>query len=605
MHPRHAPSPLLVLSLATLALPAAGQARRLQQPPVTSPAHCLEGHWEDPFNHDTTGFTVQPLANRFNAVHMSLIPVGPHRGKLLVWDFEDRPPDEVGDERGAWLQRWSIVGVPPMDGPPQPPTFRNFDLQLPACKGDLFCAGHTWDTQGRLFVAGGTTGYGAYPNGMVPPGLGGTWVGNNAQPVPCHPKVPLEIGGRLSYYWDPLGGPNGKWTQMPSVERSRWYPSVTLLPDGRLLVSGGGSTPNVLGYDNSYEVFDPATGQYEDNGGTQVFPGPAYPDGRDPLMLYPRLHLLTTGELFLGSITGWSARLNHAVAPGVWEVMGFSSHGIDYRIYNNSVLLPDAYDGPDQVMILGGNAIIGAPPNPIMVLGATETAEQCWAGAPSAAGWQWQQRDSMEFPREYSCTVTLPDSSLLVSAGTEELPNWTPGGRYVMNLETYSPKTRQWRTIVDPHAEETSDARHSGHEFRGYHQTAMLLPDGRVMIAGGNVRASDYHVYRPWYLTCGKPRPVITALPTQLGFGETFTIKHDEMPAPWKVDRAILMAPGSTTHHFDFAARLIDLAEVSSTPRSITVTAPPDANHAPPGYYMVFLLSDGDVPSHAGWVKLQ
>ncbi len=585
---------LLVLLACTAT--ALGQGR-LRRPPLLAPADCAEGHWEPPFNHDTTGFTVQPPLNRFNAVHMSLIPVGPHRGSLLIWDFEDLPPDQLGDERGAWLQRWSIVKVPEL-GSTEAPTFLNFDLQMPSCRGDLFCSGHTWDSQGRLLVAGGTTGYGP-DTGSIPP-IGGPPQGNRVQPAPCHPKFPHEIGGKLAYFWNPLAGPNGTWTQLPSLERSRWYPSVTLLPDGRLLVSGGGPTPDLLDYDNSYEVFDPATGQFEDNGGTQVFPGPTYPDGRDPLMLYPRLHLLTTGELFLSSITGWSARLNHAVAPGVWQVMGLSSYGIDYRIYNNSVLLPNVYDGPDQVMIIGGYPILGTPPNPILVPGATNTVEQCWAGAPGSPGWAWQPRDSMEFAREYACALILPDASLVVSAGVDELPDWMPGGHYIANLETYSPKTRQWRTIVDPHA---PPARHG--EFRGYHQTCMLLPDGRIMIAGGNVRASDYHVYQPWYLTCGAQRPVITNTPYNIAYGQNFTIKHDEMPAPWTVEKAILMAPGSTTHHFDFATRLIDLTSVSATPRSLTVVAPPDANHAPPGYYMVFLLSDAGVPSVAGWIRLQ
>lgn len=581
-----------VAALLLLAPSAAGQGTYVESPLVAD-THCLEGHWEPPFNHDTTGFTNQPLLNRFNAVHTSLIPAGPHRGAVLVWDLEDNQPQN----EPAWLQRWSIVKVPPL-GTTQAPVFLNFDLQMPTCKGDLFCAGHTWDGQGRLFVAGGTLGYGQYTR--PPPGTGGPLQANEAQPLPCHPKYPLDTGGKLIYRWDPYGGPDGRWTRLPDLENSRWYPSVTLLPDGRLLVSGGGPTPDLLTYDNSYEVFDPATGQFEDNGGTQVFPGPVYPDGRDPLMLYPRLHLLTTGELFLSSITGWAARLNHAAAPGVWQVMGLSSYAMDYRIYNNSVLLPNDFDGPDQVMIIGGYSIFGTPPNPILTPGATRTVEQCWAGAPSAPGWYWQHADSMEFAREYACAVILPDSSIVVSAGVDELPNWQPGGQYISNLETYSPKTREWRTIVDPHA---SPLRHG--EFRGYHQTCMLLPDGRILIAGGNVRASDYHLYDPWYLTCGAPRPVITTVPPTVGYGENFTIKHDEMPAPWSVDRAVLMPPGSTTHHFDFATRLIDVATLSSTSRSLTVTSPPDANHAPPGYYMVFLLSNADVPSVAGWIKLQ
>jgi len=36
----------------------------------------------------------------------------------------------------------------------------------------------------------------------------------------------------------------------------------------------------------------------------------------------------------------------------------------------------------------------------------------------------------------------------------------------------------------------------------------------------------------------------------------------------------------------------------------LTVTTPPDGNHAPPGWYMLFILNSSGVPSVASWVRV-
>jgi galactose oxidase-like protein len=70
------------------------------------------------------------------------------------------------------------------------------------------------------------------------------------------------------------------------------------------------------------------------------------------------------------------------------------------------------------------------------------------------------------------------------------------------------------------------------------------------------------------------------------------------------VDRVVLMRPGSVTHAFDADQRSIIL-EASFDNGIATVTAPPDATYAPPGNYMLFLISNNGVPSLATWVTLE
>src|SRR5262249_61963164 len=65
----------------------------------------------------------------------------------------------------------------------------------------------------------------------------------------------------------------------------------------------------------------------------------------------------------------------------------------------------------------------------------------------------------------------------------------------------------------------------------------------------------------------------------------------------------VLVRNGNVTHAFGMDQRLVQL---SFTPSSggLTVTAPPNGNIAPPGYYMLFILNSSGVPSLARFVQI-
>src|SRR5262249_12837792 len=64
-----------------------------------------------------------------------------------------------------------------------------------------------------------------------------------------------------------------------------------------------------------------------------------------------------------------------------------------------------------------------------------------------------------------------------------------------------------------------------------------------------------------------------------------------------------LIRPGAPTHAFDMEQRLVELPH-SAGAGLLNVTAPPNGNIAPPGYYMLFILDSTGVPSIAQFVKL-
>ncbi len=65
-----------------------------------------------------------------------------------------------------------------------------------------------------------------------------------------------------------------------------------------------------------------------------------------------------------------------------------------------------------------------------------------------------------------------------------------------------------------------------------------------------------------------------------------------------------LVRAGSVTHAFNQDQRLVPLAFVPTT-GGLTVQAPANANLAPPGYYLLFILDTNGVPSVAKFVRLQ
>lgn len=78
--------------------------------------------------------------------------------------------------------------------------------------------------------------------------------------------------------------------------------------------------------------------------------------------------------------------------------------------------------------------------------------------------------------------------------------------------------------------------------------------------------------------------------------------------------KVTLLRLGSMTHSFDSDQRFLDLPfivgidiETGQPNGQLAVTAPPNAFHAPPGDYMLFVFSrigNKDVPSEAKYIKV-
>jgi len=134
---------------------------------------------------------------------------------------------------------------------------------------------------------------------------------------------------------------------------------------------------------------------------------------------------------------------------------------------------------------------------------------------------------------------------------------------------------------------------------RLYHSTALLLPDGRVWVAGTDLE-TRIELYTPDYLLGGE-RPLLYAAPASVTYSQTFPIP---MPNPGDVADVCFIRLSTVTHAWNMGQRHIPLDFFVSADEELTVIAPADWSLAPQGHYMLFIRNTAGVPAVAPIVQL-
>jgi len=347
-----------------------------------------------------------------------------------------------------------------------------------------------------------------------------------------------------------------------SMAHPRWYPTVTTLSDGRVLVTGGRDDIVSTSAIATPELYDPASGWHSLTGATS---NAAYGIGN---WYYPRAWSAPDGRVFVAAIGGRTFLVDPGGNGAITETpLALAAGGYWY---------PSVMFQPGRILSVRQ----GARAQIIDLNTEVPTA------TPAAA---------LSQDRIWSSATVMADGTVLVSGGSTA-DNQAVNLAY--HTELWNPATGAWTIGA------------SASRMRLYHSISLLLPDGRVLTAGGGapgpVTNLNGEIYEPPYLFKSDgsgtlaARPTILSAPLQMSWGATFNVQVD---SPSAVSKVALVKTGSATHSFDFDQRYLVPAFAQSG-STITVHAPADAAHAPPGNYLLFVFDAAGVPSVARIVRL-
>ena len=382
----------------------------------------------------------------------------------------------------------------------------------------------------------------------------------------------LVIGGD-SRLTEPGPGPGTKdvnifdpatesWAPAAQMVYRRWYPTATTLPDGRVM-SMSGSMDCFGCIAETPEVYDPKNNTWT-----------AWPSATLLVPMYPYNFVLPDGRLL---VTGTSE------VPVPTRVLDLNSRTwgmVDSRLLDGGSAVMYR---PGKVMKSGSSANGGDSPE----LSATTT----YVMDANQQAPLWRATEPMEFGRAFHTLTLLPDGTVLNTGGGRTQDGLDPS-RAVLAAELWDPDTEEWTTMA------------SMQEARLYHSTALLMPDGRVAVTGGGraAGAEDFtstEFYSPPYLFKGA-RPVLSSAPNLAQHGEQIRV---DTPDPNQIARVTLLSTAAVTHAFNQNQRFVEL-QFTRVAGGLDVQMPANANLAPPGTYLLYLLNANGVPSTGSFVRL-
>ncbi|KAK7251775.1 hypothetical protein RIF29_35285 [Crotalaria pallida] len=413
----------------------------------------------------------------------------------------------------------------------------------------------------------------------------------------------LQTGGDLDGYKKirkfqpcPSSTPSCDWEELNDVELSqgRWYSTNQILPDGSVIIVGGRGS-------NTVEFYPPRNGAVS-------FPFLAETEDTQMDNLYPYVHLLPNGHLFIFANTR-AVMYDFAANQIVKRYPPLDGGPRNYPSAGSSVMLAIGGDYSTAEVVVCGGAEYGA-----FLERSTDTPAHGSCGRILATGENpvWEM-ENMPFERIMGDMVMLPNGDVLIINGAMKgTQGFELASNPCLNPVLYRPDQPNGLRFM---------TLNPGTVPRLYHSTANLLPDGRVLLAGSNPHVfykfdTEFptelriEAFSPEYLAPDKEdiRPVIEDIPETVRFGGRFDVVVTvPLPVVGIVEVNLCNAPFAT-HSFSQGQRMVKLGVTSAVPDGdgryrIGCTGPPNGMVAPPGYYMAFAVNQG-VPSIARWIHI-
>jgi galactose oxidase-like protein len=275
----------------------------------------------------------------------------------------------------------------------------------------------------------------------------------------------------------------GQWTATGDMLGVRVGHTATLLPDGKVLVAGGGSSSDGDGGPlATAELYDPATGLWTATGST-IGAGP----GRTATLLGNGKVLVVGGsidfepvafaELYDPSTGSWSATGDMVEARSGHTATLLLDGGV--LVAGGGLASAELYDpstgqwtatGSTLGVLVGHTATLLSDGTAMVVGGMAGTGASSSAELYDPGTGQWTATGDMLEARLSHTATLLPGGRVLVMGGVDSVID---GGQVSISAELYDPGTGFWTGT-----ESMPEAR------RAF--TTTLLPDGTVLVAGGS-----------------------------------------------------------------------------------------------------------------------
>ena len=414
------------------------------------------------------------------------------------------------------------------------------------------------------------------------------------------------------------------WAQGPAMNYGRWYPSLVTLGNGQVLVASGvtklikpfypthlsDSLKNV----EQTETFDPVNKVWVNNG----------PSANRALPLFPRLHLLPDGHVYYDaggqdfnpagqSIDEalWNVAGSYDPATKSWTdlgVPGLLTPGINplFAGFRGSTfsaalaLRPDASMQYNRASYLTAGGVL--LPSPGSVVSVADSRIDTVSTTGGSDHLTTTPTGPLARGRWYGTAVPLPDGTVYMVSGADIDEVVAPG------LE--SPITSAERFVPTLDASGNYTGGHwisagSQDRMRTYHNNALLLPDGSVLIGGhapipflygqvhdgislpgrpgtNNSHDASFQIYRPPYFD--SPRPSLDGVAE---VGRTLVLSTTASVA--SIASVVAVRDTAQTHLVDGDARTVSLPIIGRGAGTVTVQLPDSSNVLPAGPYMLFM----------------
>jgi large repetitive protein len=384
------------------------------------------------------------------------------------------------------------------------------------------------------------------------------------------------INAAATSIYDPT---TNSWSVAAQMNIPRGYQANCVLEDGSVLTLGGSWSGAVGGKDG--EVWDAASGWRRLTG----------------VPITPMLSVdNSSNSSFGGDSHFWlyqagNGRVFHA-GPGI------NMHWIGTR-GNGSVAFAGAR-GDDEFSVNGTAAMYDI--GKLLKAGGAAAYEDLNANANAYVidintTASVRKLAPMVYPRAYHNSVVLPNGQVMLVGGMTFAKNFTDDTA-VLRPELFDPVSETFTLLPAMSVPRT------------YHSVALLLPDGRVLSAGGGLcgtgcaaNHADLQIYTPHYLLnadgSDAVRPVVLSAPTQATHGTRVSVNTDSA-----VQAFALVRVSSVTHSVNNDQRRVPLAFTHTAGNTYELTIPSNPGWVVPGYYMLFAMSPDGVPSIAKMVRI-